>query len=195
MNLQPTKKEIITLTLILFAAMTACTGILGLIPTAAAVETGRPETSFPVTEEVFSVLPEESASTLFSAFLPPLQGKITSSYGYRTDPFSGETSFHRGVDIAVPSGSEVKASCGGTVKASAYSDIGGNYIILSHENGTESYYGHLQKRIVAKGDTVEQGQIIGLSGATGKVTGAHLHFQLTYNGRTVDPTRYLGLSS
>jgi murein DD-endopeptidase MepM/ murein hydrolase activator NlpD len=98
------------------------------------------------------------------------------------------------VDIAVPAGTEVRAAAGGTVTASTYGSVGGNYVIITHENGTQSYYGHLQTRTVSKGDSVERGQIIGLSGATGKVTGAHLHFQLTYNDRTVDPQKYVDLT-
>lgn len=188
-------KQAAVMTLLLFAAMVAVTGIAGLIPleqnTEPAVKTEEPAGA----QEVFAILPQEETTTVFAGFEAPLQGVITSAYGYRNDPFSGNVSYHKGVDVAVPSGTEVRAVANGTVTASAYNSIGGNYVILTHENGTQSYYGHLQTRTVAKGDTVQQGDIIGLSGATGKVTGPHLHFQLSYNERTVDPQKYLDLAS
>lgn len=184
--------------LLLTAGMLAILGMTGLVNSEKAAELTAEAPAFeidaPLSEEVFSVLPEEVASSVFSEFQAPLTGRISSRYGYRSDPFTGETKYHRGVDIAVPAGTEVRAAAGGTVTASTYGSAGGNYVIITHENGTQSYYGHLQTRTVSKGDSVERGQIIGLSGATGKVTGAHLHFQLTYNDRTVDPQKYVDLT-
>ena len=184
--------------LLLTAGMLAILGMTGLVNSEKAAELTAEAPAFesdaPLSEEVFSVLPEEVASSVFSEFQAPLTGRISSRYGYRSDPFTGETKHHRGVDIAVPAGTEVRAAAGGTVTASTYGSVGGNYVIITHENGTQSYYGHLQTRTVSKGDSVERGQIIGLSGATGKVTGAHLHFQLTYNDRTVDPQKYVDLT-
>lgn len=187
-------KSLILFSLLFFAVITATAGILGALE----AETVQSNVEYPLQPESLEVfLPEttEIDSAVFRNFRPPLTGKITSPYGYRTDPFTGEKSFHRGVDIGVKEGSEIAAVASGKVKTSAYSQLGGNYIILSHKNGTESYYGHLKTRLVSKGDSVEQGEPIGLSGATGKVTGAHLHFQLSFNGRTVDPQRYLDLAS
>lgn len=184
--------------LLLTAGMLAILGMAGLINREQAEEQTAESPAFeidaPLSEEVFSVLPEEISTEVFAGFQAPLTGKITSRYGYRSDPFTGETKYHRGVDIAVPAGTEVRAAAGGTVTVSAYGSVGGNYVIIAHENGTQSYYGHLQTRTVSKGDFVKQGQIIGLSGATGKVTGAHLHFQLTYRDRTVDPQKYVDLT-
>ena len=175
--------------LILFAACTAAIGSIKQIPkeepTASAEE--------PNATEVFYEAPQESTESIFLTFQAPLTGRITSDYGYRTDPFTGKESYHNGIDIAAEEGTEVKAAQEGTVTASAYDNEGGHYVILSHKNGSESYYGHLQTRTVSRGDTVEQGDIIGLSGKTGKVTGPHLHFQLTYRGRTVDPARHISL--
>lgn len=189
------RKQAFIMTMLLFAAMMAVTGIVGLIPREPVEKEFTAGIEDPTgSEEVFFVLPEEISSTVFAEYEVPLQGVITSPYGYRTDPFSGKTSYHKGIDVAVPSGTEVRAVNEGTVTASAYNSIGGNYVILTHKNGAESYYGHLQTRTVAKGDTVHQGDIVGLSGETGRVTGPHLHFQLSYNGRTVDPGKYLDLT-
>ncbi len=188
--------RITVFTLLLFGMTVAVTGIVGLIPEAPAEEEPavKTEESF-AAQEVFSVLPEEETVTVFTEFEAPLKGTVSSAYGYRKDPFSGDTGYHKGVDVAVPKGTEVKAAQGGLVSASAYNGIGGNYIVIDHGNGTSSYYGHLQTRTVSVGDTVEQGEIIGLSGDTGRVTGPHLHFQLTYNERTVDPQKYIDLAS
>ena len=188
-------KEATGISLLLFCAMIAVTGIASLIPPQPE-DTPSEETEILLKEDsILVIAPQEETATVFAEFDPPLQGVITSAYGYRNDPFSGNISYHKGVDVAVPEGTEVRAASGGTVTASAYNSVGGNYVKITHDNGTESYYGHLQTRIVAKGDTVERGDVIGLSGSTGKVTGPHLHFQLSYNERTVDPQKYLDLAA
>lgn len=189
------------ISLFLTAAIIALTGIVALIPESQASAENFQEEQADVTvfwgaeEEIIAIGPIKEASTVFSGFSPPLQGRISSCYGYRTDPITGKRSYHRGIDIAVAEGTDVLAAMDGTVKASAYSDVGGHYVIIKHENGTESYYGHLQKRTVAKGDIVRQGERIGLSGNTGVTTGPHLHFQLTYNNRTVDPQKHIAFTS
>lgn len=189
-------KQGVVITLLLFAVSLAATGITGLIPKGD-IKPDNPKKTEEIvlSEEVFSVLPTEEAVTVFSGFSEPLTGRVSSAYGYRKDPFSGQIKYHKGVDVSVREGTDVKAVSDGTVTASKYDSVGGNYVIVDHGNGVESYYGHLQTRTVAVGDSVVQGQIIGLSGKTGKVTGAHLHFQLTYRERTVDPQQYLDLES
>lgn len=189
-------KNIFIFTMLSFAAATALAGILGTVESEAKQRENNFATSLPYDSlEVFSFSSPDVESDVFAEFQEPITGRISSPYGYRTDPFSGEIAFHRGIDIAVTAGTEIEAAATGTVKASAYDSVGGHYIILSHENGTESYYGHLRTRLVSRGDIVRQGDIIGISGASGRVTGAHLHFQLSYNGRTVDPQRYLNLAA
>jgi len=192
-NRKRSRNQTLITTLLLFAGLLTVTGVLSMLPRETKnVEEQKTESA---AEEVFlEIQIQEDAVSVFRSFAPPLQGIVTSAYGYRQDPFSGNVSFHKGVDIAVPEGTEVAAAENGTVKRAAYNGIGGNFIIVSHENGTESYYGHLQTRIVSEGDLVAKGDIIGLSGKTGRVTGPHLHFQLTYHDRTVDPQRYLNLS-
>lgn len=178
-------------TMLLFGALTAMAGISMLIPTKAPMEKDAPKTDELPAAEAFAPTEEPECSMVFAGFQPPLTGRISSEYGYRKDPFTGEIHYHKGVDVAVKAGTEVRATARGTVTASAYDGIGGNFIVIDHGNGTESYYGHLRTRTVSKGDAVERGQVIGLSGNTGKTTGAHLHFQLSYRNRTVDPLEYL----
>ena len=188
-------KQSALLTLLLFGATAAISGIVGLIPnkdtTSPTVVTQEPA----YTQQVFAVLPQEETVTVFQRFQAPLTGTVSSPYGYRSDPFSKKISYHKGVDVAIPEGTEVRAAAKGTVTESSYNSIGGHYVVLNHGNGIESYYGHLQTRIVSVGDTVEAGEVVGLSGNTGKTTGAHLHFQLSYHQRTVDPEKYIDLTS
>lgn len=121
---------------------------------------------------------------------PTLSRRLTSLFGWRT--IFGGRSFHGGLDIGIPTGTEVYAGDGGTVVWAG--DAGNNYgiyVIIDHGNGFCSYYGHLSKVAVAIGDKLAKGDFVGYSGATGRVTGPHLHFELRLNGEQVDPQKYL----
>ncbi|MDD3392034.1 MAG: M23 family metallopeptidase [Bacilli bacterium] len=108
---------------------------------------------------------------------------ITSNYEWRINPITGLREFHDGIDIAGTGyGSNIYAANNGTVVTATYSNIGGNYIIIDHNNGYYTYYGHMSKLLVEVGDTVARGSVIGLMGWTGQATGTHLHFGL-YWGR------------
>ncbi|MBP3920261.1 MAG: peptidoglycan DD-metalloendopeptidase family protein [Bacilli bacterium] len=115
---------------------------------------------------------------------PTAQGyTISSPYGYRVDPIDGSRSLHTGLDIAgTGTGSPVYASDNGTVIESKYDGGYGNCIVINHNNGYYTLYGHMSKLIANVGDTVAQGQVIGLVGATGRVTGPHLHFETWHGG-------------
>lgn len=125
----------------------------------------------------------------------PVSGEISSTFGYRHDPFTGMTALHRGIDIIVPEGTEVAAVTDGTVSETGSTATGGLYIKILHDNGFTSYYGHLQSICVEVGRQVKQGEIIALSGDTGKTTGAHLHFQLVFANRAVDPMQYFNFNA
>ncbi len=105
---------------------------------------------------------------------------ISSLQGKRKDPITGkEDADHGGIDFAVPSGTFVTATTGGTVKSSAFEAAGGNFIILQHDDGKRSAYLHLNERLVVPGQRVEKDQLIATSGNTGeRTTGAHLHFEV-----------------
>lgn len=137
-----------------------------------------------------------SATVFAESVLPLNYGTVTSDFGYRNDPFGSESKIdlHSGMDIAVEMETEVFSVFSGIVVSSEYDDIGGNYIKIDHENGFESYYGHLSELKVSEGENVSAGQVIGLSGDSGKVTGPHLHFGLYYNGIPVDPDVYLNIT-
>jgi murein DD-endopeptidase MepM/ murein hydrolase activator NlpD len=134
---------------------------------------------------------EALREALGELFMYPLRGRRTSSFGWRNDPFTGTRSFHAGMDMAAPLGSPVKASGDGRVSAAGYNKIYGNYIIINHDGGYQTMYGHLHKILVTKDARVIQGKVIGQVGSTGRSTGAHLHFAAYKNGRAINPLEIL----
>lgn len=127
------------------------------------------------------------------SWLQPVVAKITSKFGYRTDPKTGkQNAFHNGIDLAVPVGTQIKSPMPGVVFALNSGGDGGNEIIIKHDNGYKTGYAHLSKQLVKKGDKIKQGDVIGLSGNTGKSTGPHLHLTLTDpSGAKVDPQKMI----
>lgn len=122
-------------------------------------------------------------------FLWPVQGPITSEFGYRF--IFGENNFHRGLDIAAAAGTAINAAADGTVIFSGEKGTYGNLVILSHGNGFLTYYAHCSKLLVQVGDTVTQGQPIAAVGSTGRSTGPHCHFEVRYQNNPIDPLFYL----
>jgi murein DD-endopeptidase MepM/ murein hydrolase activator NlpD len=121
----------------------------------------------------------------------PVRGEITSGFGGRMDPFSGEGVTHTGIDISAPFGSPVEATADGIVLI-AEPDAGyGREILIDHGNGFCTMYGHLSQIKVVVGQEVKRGQIIGAIGMTGKSTGPHLHYEVHVHNAPVDPTKYL----
>jgi murein DD-endopeptidase MepM/ murein hydrolase activator NlpD len=113
---------------------------------------------------------------------------ITSAFGYRRDPFTGATRFHRGVDLRAAYGQDVATSAGGTVAFSGTQGDYGTTVVVEHANGTRTRFAHLSVALVTAGDTVEPGQVVGRAGSSGRATGAHLHLEVTDRaGRPLDP--------
>lgn len=126
-------------------------------------------------------------------FIWPLSShNITSDYGTRTDPIDGSTSYHNGVDIGAPSGSEIYAVADGQVAWSYYSSTAGNWIGIDHGGDIYSVYMHCSVSYVKEGDIVKQGDVIGLVGSTGRSTGPHLHLSIRAGGQYVNPHSYVG---
>ena len=119
----------------------------------------------------------------------PLRGVINSAFGPRLSPWSGRPEFHAGVDLAAAAGTPVKASQGGVVKFAGPAEGYGQSVLIEHGAGIETRYGHLQKIYVTQGQRVERGQLIALSGNTGRSTAPHLHYEVLVDGRPVDPRR------
>ncbi|MBR6824949.1 MAG: M23 family metallopeptidase, partial [Oscillospiraceae bacterium] len=127
------------------------------------------------------------------SFCFPLQycTMLTSSYGYRVHPITGNYSFHNGVDLAAGQGTPIYATKSGTVSTATYNYAYGYYVVVNHLDGYSSLYGHMTHYTVSEGDYVERGEIIGYVGSTGYSTGPHLHFTIYYNGSTVNPMNYI----
>ena len=122
----------------------------------------------------------------------PLEsGVLTSSFGKRPSPFTGKPSYHPGIDLAAPTGSLVFACTSGVIKEIGYSRIYGNYIILLHQDGKESLYGHLSKTLINLHDKIKSGKVIGEVGSTGLSTGPHLHFEIRVKGIPQDPQTFI----
>ncbi len=118
----------------------------------------------------------------------PVSGIITSRFG----SYEGIRSFgHRGLDIAAPTGTSIKAAAGGTVTVAGWNNSYGYMIKISHGNGVETVYGHCSKLLVSKGQTVTQGQVIAKVGSTGDSTGSHLHLEVRANGILYNPQNYV----
>jgi murein DD-endopeptidase MepM/ murein hydrolase activator NlpD len=133
----------------------------------------------------------ERSVAVGAAFLRPIQGWQSSGFGYRRDPFSGMHAFHRGVDLAAPIGTPVRATLDGTVISAGEDPILGNCIVIRHQIGYTSVYGHLHRILVRRGDLARRGQKIGTVGNTGRSTGSHLHFELRRWGVPINSSRLL----
>jgi murein DD-endopeptidase MepM/ murein hydrolase activator NlpD len=121
----------------------------------------------------------------------PVNGVLLSRFGERTDPFSGEGAIHAGVDISAPTGTPVHAAADGIVSRAEYYGGYGKLIVIDHGNGMSTRYGHLSRFDVIPGQEVRRGDIIALSGATGRVTSPHLHYEVRMGGAAVNPHPYL----
>ncbi len=122
----------------------------------------------------------------------PVRGRITSSFGQRSDPFKGNVTFHPGLDISAPYGTPVRATADGYVQSTGWEAGLGRTVIISHGRSEfQTVYGHLKESLVRVGQKVRRGEVIGLVGATGRTTGKHLHYQVSYKGLAVNPMKYL----
>ena len=129
-------------------------------------------------------------------YIYPHAGRISSYFGYRNDPFRPiAREFHNGIDIAGSHGSPVKASSDGKVVSAGYHGVYGNYVIVQHAKGIKTLYGHLSQRLVVQGQSIIQGQKIGLIGSSGRSTGPHVHFTIFVGGKAVNPQDYLSGSA
>jgi murein DD-endopeptidase MepM/ murein hydrolase activator NlpD len=121
----------------------------------------------------------------------PAHGWLTGTFGGRPDPFTGEPDFHQGIDISTDKGNPVYATADGTVASAAPAGEYGNLIVLTHEFGLSTRYGHLSRFNVHAGQRVARGDVIGYVGSTGRSTGAHLHYEILANGKQINPLQLL----
>ena len=122
--------------------------------------------------------------------LPAGYNTLTSLFGSRIHPITKKANNHTGIDIPAPGGTAIYAAKSGVVITSVKKGSYGNYVVVSHRDGTSTLYAHMSKRAVSEGATVKQGQVIGYVGTTGSSTGNHLHFEVRVNGTRKDPVNY-----
>jgi len=125
----------------------------------------------------------------------PVQGGLLSSFGRRVDPFSGEGSFHAGVDLSAGVGVPVRVTADGIVLRAEWFGGYGKVVVIDHGAGMHTYYAHLSRMDVIPGQDVRRGQIIAAAGATGRVTAPHLHYEVRQNGTPINPYIFLARST
>ncbi len=136
-------------------------------------------------------LEDQTAQLVRTPSIAPTKGWVTSAFGYRTSPFTGNREFHRGVDIAARKGTPILAPADSQVRFAGQRRHLGNTVILRHGYGVDTVYGHLSEVVVKRGQKVKRGETIALMGTTGRSTGPHLHYQVEVNGVPVNPRNYI----
>ena len=145
-------------------------------------------------EVTYEAVPKivERGTKIPPTYIKPISGgRLSSNFGRRSRPTKGASSYHKGIDWAIPTGTAVMASSAGTVAKAGWGSGYGYVVYINHADGRQTRYGHLSKVLVSPGQTVAQGQKIALSGNTGVSTGPHLHFEILINGSQVNPLKYL----
>lgn len=145
-------------------------------------------------EKVLPAVPKivERGTRIPPTYIKPISGgRLSSGFGRRRAPVRGASTYHKGVDWAVPKGTAVYASSGGTVSKAGWGSGYGYVIYIKHPDGKETRYAHLSKVLVSAGQSVKQGQKIALSGNTGRSSGPHIHFEMRDHGTAVNPLKYL----
>ncbi len=137
------------------------------------------------------VLQDRSNGWLIPSVMPVKNSYFSSNFGWRIDPFTGKEAMHEGVDFVVPTGTPVYASAGGIVQYAGPHPQFGNLVEIDHGNGVITRYAHNSRVLVQVGQMVRRGQKISLSGATGRATGPHMHFEVRYKGVAQNPARFL----
>ena len=124
----------------------------------------------------------------------PVPGTITSRFGRRVDPFNKRMAFHSGLDIRSDSGTEIHAPADGKVIGRGYTRGEGNFLEIDHGNTFITRYFHMKKSLVKRGENVTRGQVIGLVGSTGRSTGPHLHYEIKYRDKVINPIKFVNVA-
>ncbi len=142
-------------------------------------------------EGILEKLKEKRNLLACTPSIMPAKGWISSSFGYRTSPFTGRREFHKGLDIASHKNDPIVATADGVISFAGRKGLLGNAIVIDHGHGVSTRYGHCYKLKKKRGDKVKRGDVIATIGSTGRSTGPHLHYEVRLNGVQVNPTKYI----
>jgi murein DD-endopeptidase MepM/ murein hydrolase activator NlpD len=142
-------------------------------------------------EELFEVLKGREIQIAATPSIIPVQGWITSHFGYRIDPFTGRRALHRGMDVAAKEGAPVLAPADGVVTFVGQNGGFGNTVMLFHGYGISTLYAHAENANVRLGQKIKRGDVVAFVGNSGRSTGAHLHYEVIVHGVPVDPQKYV----
>ena len=142
-------------------------------------------------QHLLSTLSQQRSLLSSIPSMAPVEGWITSGFGSRVSPFTGDTSQHLGLDIAAPAGTPIRAPADGVIIFSGSKEGYGNFIMIAHGYGVVTRYGHNAQNMVQPGQRVNRGEQIGTVGATGRTTGPHLHYEIHVNGLNEDPQKFI----
>ncbi len=142
-------------------------------------------------QKLLSTLSQQRSLLASVPSVTPVDGWITSGFGPRTSPFTGERDVHMGVDIAAPIGTPIHAPADGVVIFSGLKDGFGNFVMIAHGYGVVSRYGHNAENLVQPGQKVARGEQIATVGMSGRTTGPHLHYEVILNGSNTDPRKFI----
>ena len=152
---------------------------------------GQIEAAMQSVSEIRGYIAEQKDIHLATPLGWPVAGTISSPYGYRNHPVREERRFHTGVDLSVPSGSEVKATADGIVSFAGWTENSGIVVVVEHGHGFSTAYAHNRKALARVGQRIARGDVIAMSGSTGLSTGPHVHYEIWRDGRHADPAGFL----
>ncbi len=142
-------------------------------------------------ESLFNNLEDQRNLLAATPAIRPTDGWISSTFGYRTSPFTGLREFHNGLDIATRKGTPILAAADGVVTFAGTKGLMGKLIVIDHGYGMVTRYAHIHKMLKKRGDAVKKGDTIALVGNTGRSTGSHLHYEVHLDGIPVNPAKYI----
>lgn len=142
-------------------------------------------------EHLIKMLEQKRNLLASTPSIRPVDGWLTSKFGYRTSPFTGKKEFHSGLDIANKIGTKIIATANGRISYAARKMYIGNLVVIDHGHGRVTKYGHIKKLLVKQGQKVKRGDVIALMGNTGRSTGPHVHYEVRINGTPVNPLKYI----
>jgi murein DD-endopeptidase MepM/ murein hydrolase activator NlpD len=144
-----------------------------------------------ILEELIEAAKDKSARWAATPSIWPVRGWVTSGFGARISPFTGQLAMHDGLDIGAAPNTPIQASASGYVTSAGFDAKMGNVVLIDHGYGIQTEYGHLAKILVRQGQKIKRGDVVALVGSTGLSTGPHLHYMVKVQGQAVNPHNYI----